>query len=86
MSSFIFKSARFATSVTTSLTPLPVFRQAFNTVPKMSYIIDSQLIDRVAQAEMKLTSGQAAAGNGPFARVQPHQGKELTPELIREVT
>jgi hypothetical protein len=52
----------------------------------MSYIIDSQLIDRVAQAEMKLTSGQAAAGNGPFARVQPHQGKELTPELIREVT
>jgi hypothetical protein len=51
----------------------------------MSYIIDSQLADRVAQAEKKLKGSEAATGCGPSARLQPHHGKELTTEIIREV-
>jgi hypothetical protein len=51
----------------------------------MSYIIDSQLADQVAQAETKLKGSEGAAERGPSARLQPYLGKELTAEIIREV-
>ncbi|KAF1824969.1 uncharacterized protein K489DRAFT_377505 [Dissoconium aciculare CBS 342.82] len=52
----------------------------------MSYIIDSQLLSQVTDAEKRITKKDGPVSQGPTARVQSHVHKELTAEIIREVT
>jgi hypothetical protein len=83
--SFLLKSARLATPITTRLTTC-ISQRAFSTTLKMSVTIDSNLLSQITAAEKTLTNKDGPIPNGPTARAQKHVGQQLTSQVIREIT